>query len=410
MLWTYVILGLLAAAASLYRLVFALVGRGRSWAVHAFAMLLLAGAWLFEHRTTEGWACLLGAILVEIIVSVLLRQGEIQSPFSETALAHPEIETAEVGEPLDEEVLVSQESVAGESAESPDTSSDAAGAPLVEDASVQPNVKLHIDATQRTFFTLAFLTKRYEMSAGVFLASLRRWGQRDATYLDTDETTDTARFGVGAIQLSAQVTNQPCNLTEIDAAVGQNWERPKALETVSRHVAHVFFISSFSGATPRDQVVRLHHRAHAALAEFAPVIAVLWPDAGRLVPLDRLDSLAKQSTSHTADISNTCTTCRVFPLDGENAGMFLSDSIGLHAFGVPDVQLVTQGRPDEFVAGAMHQLVDRFFMTGCEMEDGGDVDLGDGRIWRVKKVQSTFTPDRVVMQFVVVRNPNNDEK
>ena len=89
----------------------------------------------------------------------------------------------------------------------------------------------------------------------------------------------------------------------------------------------------------------------------------------------------------------------MFPLEGSDAGRFVADTVGLHAFGLPDIQVVTEGEPDEIVSAVVYELADRFFIAGCEIEDGDELCLAGKTNWRAERIQACFPPERVVLQL-----------
>ncbi|MFQ5501289.1 MAG: DUF4261 domain-containing protein, partial [Phycisphaerae bacterium] len=148
-------------------------------------------------------------------------------------------------------------------------------------------------------------------------------------------------------------------------------------------------------------IIRLHHRAHAALAEFAPALAAIWPTAGRVVPAAELESLRSQANDASEPMAKTCTRLRTFDLDGPAAGMVLCDTLGMIALGLPDIQLVVEkGADDDAIQQIVRDLADRFIESGRDLENGSEIILGDDQTWRVTHTRSAFSPDREVIQIV----------
>ncbi|MBK8268849.1 MAG: hypothetical protein IPK83_11320 [Planctomycetes bacterium] len=147
--------------------------------------------------------------------------------------------------------------------------------------------------------------------------------------------------------------------------------------------------------------MRLHHHAHAALPEFAPVIAAFWPDARMLTPLDQLPGLLEYARSPAQPMWRTCTHIRGFALAGENEGMFLFDSVGLHAFGLPDVQVIAPAAEEAAARATIDLITQRIFNTGCDLPHGTEFTASDSRVWRVNYTRSAFVPDREVVQLAL---------
>ena len=176
---------------------------------------------------------------------------------------------------------------------------------------------------------------------------------------------------------------------------------------VSAHEGHAVLTSTFEALVARDRVIRLHHRAHAALAEFAPVVAVMWPQAERLESADRLAERLQQAEDPDRPMAATYLQFRSLPLDGETAGMFLTDSVGLHAFGLPDLQIITAGPPNESEASELRRLAERFLESGCDLVDGSEFAMADDRPRSVMHGRSAFAPDREIVQ-IAARRPEGE--
>ena len=187
----------------------------------------------------------------------------------------------------------------------------------------------------------------------------------------------------------------------LDYATRQTWDWPEAAESVGGHVAHVVVTTRAAANTSPALIVRLHHLAHAALSEFAPVLAVLWPEAGRLVPAASLADLCSRLDDPDA-LTSSCVNYRVFPLEGSDAGWFVADSVGLHAFGLPDVQVVTEGQPGEAVSAVVYELAGRFFSQGCSVKENDLLTVADGDQWQATRARARFGPDRDVLDVSAV--------
>ena len=90
-------------------------------------------------------------------------------------------------------------------------------------------------------------------------------------------------FRIGPTTLELLGVADPIPPAEIEYAASQSWEWPDASTAVSAHQAHILVTTRATIDVPRADIVRLHRRAHAALAEFAPVLGMMWRDAGRLI-------------------------------------------------------------------------------------------------------------------------------
>lgn len=280
------------------------------------------------------------------------------------------------------------------------TVSEASPATLNSEGGLQGRVDAREESRvpRRSFSTIVLFERPMNLTPTVFLASLRRAGQRDATMSHSSGPDLLAAVEAGTITLRLQSGPGRCAAPELDWAIDTSEEWSEARAVFEHHEAHAVLISEYDPDTPPDAVVRLHHRAHAALMEFASVAAVLWPAAERLDPPNALATMAIQASEAGRSLASTCTTIRRFELDGENAGLVLIDSLGLSAFGLPDVQVIASHPPAEETSTIARQAVERLFAARGEVEPI-ELLIDEPDAWRVMRVQSAFAPDREVVQI-----------
>ncbi|MCZ6816551.1 MAG: hypothetical protein O7F76_07590, partial [Planctomycetota bacterium] len=84
--------------------------------------------------------------------------------------------------------------------------------------------------------------------------------------------------------------------------------------------------------------------------------------------------------------------------DGDTS-TFVCDTVGLHGFGLPDVEIVTEDEPDEGVSAALAELSGRFFVAGCDVAEGGRVAISDGSTWLASRGKARFAPSRAVIEL-----------
>ncbi len=245
-----------------------------------------------------------------------------------------------------------------------------------------------------------FFTRECGISPSVFVASLRRGGRRDATADELDPSAEP-RVRVGPVALDYRLEQSPRDSLLIEETL-THFEHPAEFaERVRHHAAHVTLSARHDIDTPRDQVVRILHHAHAALAEFAPVAAAFWPDARMLTPTEQLAGLLDYARSPGQSMWRSCTHIRGFALSGENEGMLLFDSVGLLAFGLPDVQVIAPSAHEAAARKTIDLITERIFTSGCDMPHGTEYAASDGLTWRVNYTRSAFVPDREVVQLAL---------
>lgn len=302
---------------------------------------------------------------------------------SESSDHDTEVSTREASPTVDSPVGASAENGGPEPAPDP---------PLSD--SDEPPEAAQPKAVEHGFTTYVLLDRPYTLSGEVFLASLRRSGQRDAALAVPSEAGGTIRIQAGPIRLEL------CSFDEPWQPADESFMQADTDAPLRTHAAYASIVSVFEISGSRDDVIRLHHRAHAALAEFAPALAAAWPATGLVVPAPELESLRSRAGDTSAAMAKTCTRLRSFELDGPAAGMVLWDTLGLSALGLPDIQLVVEKGSDDAIQLVIRDLVDRFLESGCDLENGSEIMLGGDQTWRVTHTRAAFSPDREVIQIV----------
>lgn len=341
--------------------------------MHSIAALLLIGAWATGHTTSIGWGCLAVAAAMELGLRARSREIERRIAAEQAARdANPAIhDGSEFSENSTEREL-----------------------PGAVSATVPP-----------PFVTVALLREAHQVTGDVFVASVRRSGRRDARLISAGAAaTWQARIGEFTIEgMSQRSAWDGATLAE---AAAQTFDWPDALQACCEHTGHVRLVTRAPASASRAELVTVHRIAHAAIAEFAPVCGVLWEAARLLRPIvrsapdegERRTARAVQDTPRLTvhDAMETCINFRVSPVPG-NEPEVVSDTVGLHAFGLPDLEIVTPGEPDERIARVLYHVAEEFFSSGCDWGDGDEREIGpDGR-WRCERRRSTLAPGREIL-------------
>lgn len=429
-----------------------LAARLRSIPVHLAALSLVVVALAANHRTAAGWVALLAAFFIELLrwglpraLARSRRQATAPTITTSVHIPPPDVSTDESrtdprpaadGPAFEDGCDASSEERAGTSAVGPEVVDDPGSVPAIAEGGVgtaagadrdspgngdaadedadpdagEPpppspaNLPARLEAPSDScaqLRTIVLIRAPWRPVAAVFHASLRRAGQRDAV-LPAEQPADEAIVeDVGRVSLRLAHVSDPVDAQTIEIAAAQSSDWPDAARWASDHVAHLTLDTVAGPDTSRADVVRIHQRAHAALTDFAPVIAALWPEAGRLVPAERLAELAAESGRATSPLES-CVIQRTLPPDGSDRG-WVFDTVGLHAFGLPDVQITADNRPDAAALAALQEVADGLFCSAIVASDGCVIRLTDGSAWRVALRDAQVPPDRQVVHLEPVR-------
>ncbi|MCA9256981.1 MAG: DUF4261 domain-containing protein [Phycisphaerales bacterium] len=438
MIWVvlFVILGAMTLVATLYGLIAAWRDRRSLVAMHLVALVLVIVAWGMGHVDFVGRMSLAAAMVLEAIAWLGIRhEAPAQSvvpmrrrggatptysaePIYETDIpataepiyddSHPDPASIEPMAPLDAPEPDEATAIVASPDPAPDAPADVPQAPagpadppptIIPPSpapSLQQRANVGVEICIRTF---ALLSRPYNVTLSVLLASMKRAGLRQAKLIEPDDENAPSYIQVDALKVGLVVEDAPVPSRTIESALGQTGLDEHSADAIRQHAAHIAVDVAYDTQTLRIDAVLTAMRAQAALMEFAPVIAVVWPEAANIIPAVDAGAYIDAATSDASRVTDICASERRFELDGPNAGLRLLDSIGLAAFGLPDAQVVVAEADEAHGVSALRALSRHLMERGCDLPDGGHHTLDDGSCWRVTYTRSAFDPDREVVQI-----------
>ena len=156
-----------------------------------------------------------------------------------------------------------------------------------------------------------------------------------------------------------EVSNEVGASGATHVALSQTWDWPDAERAL--HEAQASLSVEFDPDTKTDRFARLHqlNATLRALLEHLPVVALHWSSAQRLIdPQAFIASLA-----HGGTVTDHAVNVRLFHISDGRDGELLMDTLGLGAFGLPDLQCHFAGadpaRMGALLAGYAHYLFDK---------------------------------------------------
>lgn len=370
--------------------------------MHSIAALLLIGAWTTGHATSIGWGCLAVAAAMEIGLRARSREIERRIAAQQAARdVNPAVHAGSDSAPGDESAI--RTATAGDRLATTGSLiasklEGATSAPVAPPPTPPPPLA-----------TVVLLREAHQVTGDVFVASVRRSGRRDAQ-LASAGAAATWLVRIGAFTIEGMNQRSALDGAALAEAAAQTFDWPEALEACRDHAGHVRLVTRAPAGASRTEQVAVHRLAHAAIAEFAPVCGVLWEGARLLRPVargaaqgaSREDTVRHmprgQESAREAvhDAMETCINFRVTPLEGSEPQAVASDTVGLHAFGLPDLEIVTPGEPDERIARVLYHLAEEFFARGCDWQDGDERAIGPYGRWHCERRRSLLPPSREV--------------
>jgi hypothetical protein len=140
---------------------------------------------------------------------------------------------------------------------------------------------------------------------------------------------------------------------------GQTWDWPEAEQAVARAGAGVIVTELLVAGWSAQDRVNAVTRVVAALAERTQPALVWWPHSQKV----------SEPASVVADEVDGVLNVRFFTVAGDDEALVL-DTLGLHVFGLPDLQCHFRDREPGEIAGLL-------YATALYVFDSGDV-IGDG--------------------------------
>ena len=169
--------------------------------------------------------------------------------------------------------------------------------------------------------------------------------------------------------------------------VSQTWDWEGAEAAVARSTASVLVTEMLvSGWSAQDRVDALS-RVVLVLSRLTRPLAVSWPHSQRVSDPETL----------TGDGFDGVVNVRFFTVAGEEPAMVL-DTLGLHVFGLPDLQCHFRDRDPGEVAGLLYATALYVFEAGDVIADGNTISGpdGDGR-FVCRRETSLLEPTRLVL-------------
>lgn len=174
--------------------------------------------------------------------------------------------------------------------------------------------------------------------------------------------------------------------SEFAAAVAQTWDWEEAEGILKRCKHRVLMGDVIGGGLPYKDRHRIISAVAIAWSELTRPAAIHWEPAGCMIEPAKLKTRLGQHCN-----------VRLFNVQG-HADRSVMDTLGLAAFGLPDLQLDFVGLEPGRVAGFLYAYGDYVFEKGDVIEDGNTVDgPSPGERWRCRHGLSLIEPKRVVV-------------
>jgi hypothetical protein len=169
--------------------------------------------------------------------------------------------------------------------------------------------------------------------------------------------------------------------------VRQTWDWEEAEDAVVRARAGVLVTELLvAGWSPQDRVNALT-RVVDAVARWSPPVAIWWPHSQKV---SNPENLAPEDLNGIVNV-------RFFTVAGNEEALVL-DTLGLHVFGLPDLQCHFRDRNPGEIAGLLYATALYVFDSGDVIADGNTISGPDGEGRYVcRREASLLEPTRLVL-------------
>lgn len=204
----------------------------------------------------------------------------------------------------------------------------------------------------------------------------------------------TTQFQEGMIPVQcvftpAEAITNPTEL--VQASINQTWDWPEAKEVISGCKAVVSVTDLFADRLNRQIRLQVFHGAMKAILKVRPVEAIHWLPSQRMVNPE----LYVKDLSEGALLFSAPVNVRMFRI--ENSEERIMDTMGLGAFGLPDVQCHFQNVNPTEIASLLYNYADYIFQKGDVIRDGDTIQVQPSDHWKCQHEMSMIEPSRIVV-------------
>lgn len=181
---------------------------------------------------------------------------------------------------------------------------------------------------------------------------------------------------------------------DLNLALHQTYDWPLARDVVSRAKAMIIFHDMMAVGLDRDTRLGLFTEALRVVVRHVSPLAIHWLPSQRVVDPTRL------LAASDLDVTTAAVNVRMFRVEGRSEGEIVMDTLGMAAFGLPDLQCHFRGLEPGRVAGMLFAYADYLFKNGDVIEDGNTVEgIIPGRKWRCQHEEAIVAPKRIVVDI-----------
>lgn len=218
-----------------------------------------------------------------------------------------------------------------------------------------------------------------------------------AVFVFPEITTHIGGAAVPVNYLLSATTNQGKPVQLPATAYQQNWHWRPGNEVAKKCRYQLVLAEMMGRSLPATQRAELLGTMLVATINALKPQAIYSPGADKIISPDAF--LTGWQAEHKELLTAACNV-RLFKMEGSN-GKLLMDTLGLHTFGLPDLQIVFSNIPEGRVAGFLWSYAYYLLEKGDVIYDGNTVDgFTPGSKWKCQHVSAQVAPDREVLEIL----------
>jgi hypothetical protein len=177
-------------------------------------------------------------------------------------------------------------------------------------------------------------------------------------------------------------------------SLNQTWDWPESTEAVSKCRAMISVTDLFADRLHRRVRLEIFHCALKSILKLTSALAIHWLPSQRIVNRD----LYLKDLGEGGFLFSGAVNVRMFKVEDSNERIM--DTMGLRAFGLPDLQCHFQDLNPADVGSMLYNYADYIFQKGDVINDGDNIQSYDGSgNWRCQHEMAMIEPSRIVVDI-----------
>ena len=197
------------------------------------------------------------------------------------------------------------------------------------------------------------------------------------------------------VQVAMTIEGSPLPASDTEPALKQTWDWKRVRDVVAKHTARLTLTDLLAVGLPYKSRLSFFHNVLQGINEFIAPTAILWRPSQRIVSPIALTQALRPGDKRD-ELKGALNLRRTVTKGPEG---IVVDTVGLAAFGLPDLEAGLGERMPMPVEALLRSLARYVYDLGDVVTDGRKVPGPPGEgTWMVRTGRSTVPPDREVLR------------